>query len=302
MQSLKSRLFYHLLKRRLAQFRRRNLPLDETRALRDEDSARRFQLPVGIVGEASRIAGLPGEWLRPLNDASGSGIIVYLHGGAYVQGSVQTHRALAARLAMASGATTWLMDYRLAPEHPFPAALDDAYATYAALRAAHLDQPIAIAGDSAGGGLALALALRIRETREILPPAALALLSPWTDLTLSNASHSANAAVDPYFPSLAPLKAASLAYAGSSAHNHPLVSPHFADLTGLPKTLIDVGEFEALLGDSRSLSERMGNRAQLKVWPRMWRVWQMFGGHIRESDQSLAEMGKFLRLNLYDPP
>jgi acetyl esterase/lipase len=177
----------------------------------------------------------------------------YLHGDAYVQGSVRTHRALAARLALASGADTFIVDYRLAPEHPFPAALDDAFAVYQCLQASHPIEPLAVAGDSAGGGLALALALRIKAEAAAMP-AALALLSPWTDLTL---------------------RIAAAAYCAGVSPQDPRVSPQFADLSGLPPKLIRVGALDALLDDPRLLAQRIqahGTEAQLAVYPGMWHV------------------------------
>jgi monoterpene epsilon-lactone hydrolase len=299
MSSFKSRLIYWLLKRRLAQLRALDLPLPQLRALRDQDGRRRFKLPRGIAAEPVLIEGLAGEWLRPAV-SPGEGVVLYLHGGAYVQGSVQTHRALAARLALASDAQVLLIDYRLAPEHPFPAALDDALAVYGALQTLHPEQPIALAGDSAGGGLALAAALRIRDLG-LCAPAALALLSPWTDLSLSNASHQRNAAVDPYFPSSDALRSAAVAYAAGSDLKHPLISPQFASLAGLPPALIHVGDREALLDDACVLAQRMeasGGDARLEIYPGMWHVWQIFGGRLAEADASLAGLGAFLRLQL----
>lgn len=293
MASLKSRFFYHVVKHRLAKFRALKLPLPEARALRNKASAQLFKLPPGLSLEAAQLGGLPGEWLRP--ERAGSGVLLYLHGGGYVQGSLDTHRGLAANLARASAASTYVVGYRLAPEHPFPAALDDAVAVYAALQAQAPGRRIALAGDSAGGGLALACALRIRAEGRVAP-VALALMSPWTDLTLSNASHLSQAAVDPYFPNLSVLRGSAAAYVADGAHGdarHPLVSPQFADLRGLPPTLIHVGEREALLDDSRILAQKMG--AALAVYPGMWHVWQAFGGRFREADHSLAALGAFVR-------
>jgi acetyl esterase/lipase len=299
MPSIKSRIYRHLLKRKLAQLRKMNLPLPEARALGDRNSARIFKMPAGISAEAAQIQGLHGEWLRPVATRT-PGILLYLHGGAYVQGSVKTTRALAARLALASGTATYIVDYRLAPEHPFPAALDDAVAVYAALQRAHPGKPIAIAGDSAGGGLALAAALRIRD-EGTAPPAALALLSPWTDLTLGNASHQGKAAVDPFFPDGSMLSLAAMAYSAGRDLKSPLISPQFADLGGLPSTLIHVGEDEALLDDSRILAAKMaaqGTPVEIEVHPGMWHVWQVFAGRFREADQSVAGVGRFLQRRL----
>ena len=299
--SIKARLVYHLFKRKLAKFRALKLPLPQVRAWREQEAERRFKLPAGITAEAVQIAGVAGEWLHPPGPRS-SGQLLYLHGGAYIQGSVKTHRALAARLALASGSSCLIIDYRLAPEHPFPAALDDALAVCTALRSMRPDAALAVAGDSAGAGLALALALRLRD--EGRPNvSALALMSPWTDLTLSNETHRTLAAVDPFFPTTEPLRFAAAAYAGATDLRHPWLSPQFADLNGLPPTLIHVGDREALLDDARLLHERMpGDTAQLKIHPGLWHVWQSFGGMIREADESIGELGAFLRQRLAAHP
>ncbi len=303
MPSIKTRIVYHIFKRRLAKFRALRLPLAQVREWREQEAARRFKLPAGIEVEPVLIAGVAGEWLHPPGPRS-LGTLVYLHGGAYIQGSVKTHHALAARLALASGTSCLIIDYRLAPEHPFPAALDDAMAVYATLRTLRPDSALAVAGDSAGAGLALALALRLRD-EGLQNMEALALMSPWTDLTLANETHRSLAAVDPFFPTTEPLRVAAAAYAGGADLRHPWVSPLFADLGGLPPTLVHVGDREALLDDSRLLVERMqqvrGNTVQLKIWPGLWHVWQVFGGVIREADESIAELGAFLRRQLLAP-
>jgi epsilon-lactone hydrolase len=299
MQSLKSRFYYFAIKRKLAQLRKLNLPLPQARALGDQNSARMFKMPQGILTEAASMAGLQGQWLRPEAKRT-QGLLLYLHGGAYVQGSVKTSRAMAARLALSCETSTFIVDYRLAPEHPFPAALDDATAVYGALQNAHPGRPIAIAGDSAGGGLTMATALRIRD-EGLVAPAALALLSPWTDLTLSNATHKTRAAVDPFFPDGSGLSLAAKAYAWGRDLKTPLISPQFADLSRLPPTLIHAGDLEALLDDARLLAQGMlaqGCQAELKVYPGMWHVWQAFGGRFSEADQSLVELGAFLKTRL----
>ncbi len=173
MQSLKSRFFYYVIKRKLAQMRLLNLSLPESRAMQEKAAPTTFKMPLGVSAERVEIRGLQGLWLRP--DAQRSnGMVLYLHGGAYVQGSINTSRALAARLALASQTSTLSLDYRLAPEHPYPAAVDDAFDVYCELLKTHPGRPIAVTGDSAGGGLSVALALRIRDAG-VNPPVALAL-------------------------------------------------------------------------------------------------------------------------------
>ncbi len=296
MPSFKSFLYYHLTKRALARFRSLNLPITQARLAREEQSARVFKMPSGVVIEPADVAGVGGEWLRPTAPGQ-RGIVLYLHGGAYVFGSTITHRGIAARLAIASGAAVLVINYRLAPENPFPAGLDDALVVYKELLQAYPDAPIGCAGDSAGGGLALALSLRIRDA-ELRAPAALALMSPWTDLTLSNPTHREKSAVDPYFPDSGLLMGAAKAYAAETPLDHPEISPQFANLSGMPDTLIHVGEREALLDDSRLLAQTMaahGSTATLKRYAGMWHVWQTLAGRMREADESIADLGDFLR-------
>lgn len=300
MQSLKSRFLYRLVKYQLAKLIQRNLPLPEYRLAREEAASRLFRMPDGVKVQTAEVGACPGEWLLPQRQ-DGAGMVLFLHGGAYTGGSCITHRALAARLASSSRHRVFNPAYRLAPEHPFPAALDDAIAAYRGLRLAHPGAAIALSGDSAGGGLALALAVSLRD-QGIAAPAALALMSPWTDLALSQPSHVTKAPVDPYFPSKERLGVAARHYAGDTPLQHPLVSPHYAQLHQLPPALIHVGTLEALLDDSRMLAERMnaqGSSASLKVFPGMWHVWQTLGGRMREADQSVDELGAFLRAHLH---
>lgn len=270
--------------------------LEQVRAARDKSAQRMFPAPQGLQVQAAELGGCPGEWLRPAGAAAGS-VILYLHGGAYITGSCHTHRGLAGHIAQAAGLDCFLLDYRLAPEHPFPAAVDDAHAAYLALHHQDPARSILLAGDSAGGGLALALALRLRDTGHPAP-GAMALLSPWTDLTLSLPTHQSKAAVDPFFPDTSTLAMAAQLYAGNQSLRQPLVSPHFAPLHGLPRTLIHVGEHEALLGDAQALAANMqaaGSPVQLQEFEGMWHVWQIFAGRFAEADASVKALGAFLR-------
>jgi monoterpene epsilon-lactone hydrolase len=299
MQSLKSRLLYHVVKYQLAKLARRNLPLPECRQARDAAATRLFRMPIDVKVEAAELGGYRGEWSRPDLQA-GQGVVLYLHGGAYTGGSCITHRALAARLASASKHRVFNLDYRLAPECPFPAALNDAVGAYRHLRRAYAGAPAAISGDSAGAGLALSLAINLRH-QGVEPPAALALMSPWTDLTLSNETHTTKARVDPYFPSTERLAVAARQYAGDTPLHDPLVSPHYAEFHDLPPSLIHVGDLEALLDDSLILADRMnaqGSTVALKVFAGMWHVWQTLGGRMPEADQSVQELGSFLGAHL----
>ena len=296
MQSLKSRILYHIVKYQLAKLARVSLPLPEYRLAREAVAKRMFKVPEGVSVQAARIGGCSGEWLSP-SGAVSRGIVLYLHGGAYTGGSCITHRAIAAKLARVSDAPVFNLEYRLTPEYPFPAALNDAVAAYSALAIAHPGAPIAIAGDSAGAGLALAVAIQLRD-QGITKPAALALMSPWTDLALTNDTHQSKAKVDPYFPTTERLRLAARHYAGKTELSHPLVSPQYAHVHNMPPTLIHVGTLEALLDDSITIAKRMneqGSSAKLKEFPGMWHVWQTLHGRMREADQSLEELGAFIR-------
>lgn len=225
------------------------------------------------------------------------GRIVYLHGGAYVLGSADTHIGLAAACARAAGAGAVVVDYRLAPEHPYPAALDDAIAVWAAL--AKDDVPTALVGDSAGGGLALAVAVALRD-RGLTPPVALAVTSPWCDLTLTAPSLTARADVELMLtrPGLA-LDAKR--YRGPLPAADPHVSPVFAELHGLPPTLIQVGEAEILYDDAATLAARLnaaGVAVRLQSWQAMGHAWAAFGDAVPEAAASIADLGAFCRAQL----
>jgi acetyl esterase/lipase len=299
MQSLKSRFLYHVVKYQLAKLARLNLSLPAYRLAREAAAARLFKMPLGVKVLSARVGECYGDWLVP-DLLAGQGVVLYLHGGAYTGGSCTTHRALTAKLACAAKHRVFNLEYRLAPEHPFPAALDDAIFTCQALIAANGGERIAISGDSAGAGLALALAISLRDQR-VFKPAALALMSPWTDLALTNGTHQTKAGVDPYFRTTERLKIAASHYVGKTDLRHPLVSPQYADVGHLPPTLIHVGTLEALLDDSLMLAKHMnaqGTRATLKVFPGMWHVWQTLQGRMREADQSVEELGEFLLSHL----
>jgi len=294
--SLKSRFFYYAVKHQLRKFALRGGSLEQVRAARDKSSKGMFPAPPGVQVQPAQLGGCPGEWLRPAGAAANT-VLLYLHGGAYITGSCHTHRGLAGHLARSAGLDCFLLDYRLAPEHPFPAAVEDAQAAYLALHDQDPTRAIVLAGDSAGGGLALALALRLRDAGHAAP-GAMALLSPWTDLTLSLSTHQSKAGKDPFFPDSTTLSMAAQLYAGTSGLAQPLASPHFAALHGLPRTLIHVGEHEALLGDAQALAAKLqaaGTSVQLQEFQGMWHVWQIFAGRFAEADASVKQLGVFLR-------
>ncbi|MER5539567.1 alpha/beta hydrolase [Streptomyces mirabilis] len=224
--------------------------------------------------------------------------VLYLHGGGYTVGSATTHRALAAHLTAAVGVPVYVLDYRLAPEHPYPAAVDDAAAAYRALLDAGFDpQRLTVAGDSAGGGLALALMLRLRET-DVPLPAALALISPWVDLTLDHVRDNRR---DPLLRA-SWLRACAARYGGDRTDMRtPGISPLYADLIGLPPMLVHSADDEILLADVERLVERAkaaGVPVVYRRLERMWHVAHLHAGLVTASTAAVREIGAFLRRSL----
>ncbi|GAB4125101.1 MAG: alpha/beta hydrolase [Roseiflexaceae bacterium] len=251
---------------------------------------------------STQIGSMAAEWVGEPRALRGR-VLLYLHGGGYFMGSPSTHRPLVARLALGMNVLALAPDYRLAPEHPFPAALDDALAAYRWLRSAGFAaERIAIAGDSAGGGLALATLLRLRDAGEALPAAAL-LCSPWVDLAAEGESIRTRAAFDPWLTAEA--IHLSRHYCGGHDPHHPLISPVYADLRGLPPLFIQVGADEILLSDSTRLAARAqdaGVAVRLDVWERMWHVWHLFAPLLPEANQAISEGAAFLAERLAEQP
>ena len=255
----------------------------------------------GVAVLPVRLAGRDGERIVP-DGLSPSSVVLYLHGGGYCIGSLASHRGLASRIAVASGCTVVTLDYRLAPEHHFPDAVDDATAAYRELLADGADpRSVAIAGDSAGGGLTMATLLALRRAGSPLPAAAVCL-SPWVDLTQSSGSYERLAALDPMITKEGLDEMATAYLAGADAREE-LASPLLAeDLSGLPPVMIEVGANELLLDDSTELARRIaaaGGEATLTVWPDLIHVFQAFPGPlIPEADESIAAVGAFLAARL----
>jgi monoterpene epsilon-lactone hydrolase len=240
--------------------------------------------------------GVAGEWIA----ASGAGAgrtLYYLHGGGYVIGSINTHRALIARLSAASGARAFAINYRLAPEHPFPAAVEDAVTGYRWLLEQGVDPAgLVIAGDSAGGGLTVATLVALRDAGVPLPAAAVCL-SPWTDMEGIGESAKTRAAADPMIDPEEGLSQARL-YLGDADPRTPLAAPLYADLSSLPPMLIHVGDAEVLLDDSTRLAERAraaGVDVTLEVWDHMIHVWHFFAAILPEGQQAIDRIGAFVR-------
>ncbi len=249
--------------------------------------------PRGVRCEPVTIGGLRGEWLIP-EEVERERVLLYLHGGGYCIGSIDSHRGFIARLARYAGMRALAIDYRLAPEHPFPAALDDARAAWRYLLDRGVDpERAAIAGESAGGGLTMATLLATRDAGEPLPATAV-VLSPWVDLTLRGASIDANDRYD-YIPRRALERYASR-YAQQTPRAHPFVSPARAELHGLPPLLIQAGEAETLLDDARLLHTRAraaGVESTLSVFPDMIHAFMVMG--LPGAREAIGESADHLR-------
>jgi len=272
--------------------------LTERRA-RVDALAADYALPPDVRVEPIDAHGVPAEWTST-PAANGERVILFLHGGGYVSGSLKSHRHMVAQAGREALARTLALGYRLAPEHPFPAALDDALTGYRFLLASGIAPArIALAGESAGGGLALATALSLREAGLPLP-GCLWLSSPWVDLALTGASMESKAAVDPLLGRTYLSELASLYLNGADALG-PLVSPINADLAGLPPMLIQVGSAETLLDDSVRLAAVAGAAdiaVHLEIWPHMIHAWHLFYQDVADGRRSLASAGTFIESRL----
>lgn len=289
----------HFVRAHLARLPPANtLTLAERRA-QYERAERVFPTPPELKVEVVTAPDRPAEWLTPPG-ARTDAAVLYLHGGGYVIGSPRSHRHLAAAIARAAGTRALLLDYRLAPEHPFPAGLEDAVAAYQWLLAGGVAPArIVVAGDSAGGGLTMATLLALRE-RGLPRPAAAVCISPWVDLTNSAASYATKAAVDPIV-TLDSIALLTQAYIGTGDPKQPLVSPLYADLRNLPPLLIHVGSDEVLLDDALGLAARArtaGVDVTIREWPAMIHVWHWFLSMLDEADQAIADIGAFVRARL----
>ncbi len=222
--------------------------------------------------------------------------VLYLHGGGYRVGSPAIYRDLTWRIGNVARAQVLVIDYRLAPEHPFSAALDDAVAAYRWLLAGGDAREIVVMGESAGGGLTLALLLKLRDETAPLPVAGVAI-SPWTDLALTGASLAANAAADPMLD-VGVLPGYVADYLAGADPRNPYASPLYGDPAGLPPVLLQVGSDEILLDDSTRMAEKLraaGRPVELQVWPRMPHAWHMFAPILPEARAAIGGIGGFLQ-------
>ena len=274
-------------------------PVDPTASLGRRRGAMEkaaFRLDADVKAEPVTAAGVPAEWITAPGADPGRNVL-YLHGGGYMIGSIKTHRCLAGWISRAAQARVLIIDYRLAPENPHPAAVDDAIAAYRfMLDAGVKPSRTVVAGDSAGGGLAVATLLAIRDAKLPLPAAGV-FLSPWVDMEGTGESMTTKAAADPMVGS-GNLGEMAAAYLGGKHPRTPLASPLYGDLKGLPPMLIQVGTSEVLLDDSTRLAERArqaGVEVVYEPWENMIHVWQIFVPMLDEAKQAVDRIGEYVR-------
>jgi monoterpene epsilon-lactone hydrolase len=250
--------------------------------------------------EAVDVDGLGGEWsIAPNSDPSR--VLMFFHGGGYCSGSIVSHRRMITEAGRAAGMRTLAIAYRLAPEHPFPAAYDDALMAWRFLRNQGIPAGrIAVGGDSAGAGLAVVLIGRLRDADEELPACAW-LVSPWTDLTMSGSTFASKDAVDPIIHKEYLNELANAYVPPGMDRKDPRVSPLYADLTGFPPSLMQVGSAETLLDDATRFASVAGAadvRVTLEIWPRMIHAWHLWNARLEPGRRALASAGAFIRAHL----
>ncbi|MDF1845676.1 MAG: alpha/beta hydrolase [Parvibaculaceae bacterium] len=275
---------------------REGLSLEDRRASMDAMSAA-FGEPQGVSRDNIELAGRPAQVFKP-EGKEPEHTLLYFHGGGYVMGSPNSHANLTARFATAADARVISFDYRLAPENPFPAAVEDGVAAYKAL----LDEGVspaklAVGGDSAGGGLTFATLLKARDMGLPMPAAAIGL-SPWTDLTGRSETYKTRADADPMIEPAGIIQTGE-EYLGGASADDPLASPLLADLKGLPPLFLQVGDAEVLLDDSREFEKKAraaGVDCKLEVWDRMIHVWHAFFPMLPEGEQAIDGLSAFLKV------
>jgi epsilon-lactone hydrolase len=279
----------------IVRFMQSYLPLPMSRWLLKQ-SMTHVQIGADVAQEAVSANGVPCDWIVP-KDCLPDQVLLYLHGGGFVLGQTPLHLQMGAYLAKKMGLRILMVDYRLAPDHPFPAALDDCVTAYGwLLQQGFSAKNIVLAGDSAGGNLTVTALMKLRDSGVPLPAAA-ACLSPVTDFT--EKVNSDKGFKDPLLPPKA-VKFYTESYVGSNDSHNPLISPVFGDLRGLPPLLVHAGEDEILREDAvriASLAKTAGVDVRLEIYPRMWHVWQLYLT-LPQAVQSLDDIAQFLRLHL----
>jgi len=272
------------------------LTMEERRAGMEEGAAI-MPLAEGVIVEKLTIGNMPAEWIIPAETKNDS-IVLYLHGGGYCIGSINTHRSMVSFIAKTAKAKALMIDYRLAPENPFPAAVEDAVAAYRWLLGEGISpQRLIVSGDSAGGGLTMATLVDLKDKGEPLPAAAV-VLSPWVDLEGIGDSMTSKAEVDPIVQKEGLLEMTD-AYLGGVDSKNPLAAPLYADLKGLPPLLIQVGSAETLLDDSTRLADlakKAGMEVVLEEWEDMIHVWQYnVAMNVPESIEAVDKIAGFIQ-------
>jgi monoterpene epsilon-lactone hydrolase len=250
--------------------------------------------------EAVDVSGLQGEW-SIVPGSEPSRVLMFFHGGGYCSGSIVSHRRMVTEAGRAGGMRTLAVAYRLAPEHPFPAAYDDALTAWRFLRDEGIPPArIAVGGDSAGAGLAVALIGQLRDAHEELPGCAW-LVSPWTDLTMSGSTFATKDGVDPIIHKEYLNELANAYLPTGIDGKDPRVSPLYADLTSFPPLLIQVGSAETLLDDATRFASAAGAvdvRVTLEIWPHMIHAWHLWNAHLEDGRRALANASAFIRAHL----
>jgi monoterpene epsilon-lactone hydrolase len=269
--------------------------IDELRA-EHLSSGTSVPLPDGTSFESVDANGVPAEWVQ-VGQVENDRWFLFIHGGGYYRGSAAATRATAARISAVCGARVVSIDYRLAPEHPYPAAIDDTYTAYHWLLGAGADpQRTLVGGVSAGGGLTLGLLLRLRDAGEPLPAGAVAM-SPWTDLTQSGQSFESNSIRDPII-SKRYLDRMSALYLAQASASTPYASPLYGDLSGLPSLLVQVGSDETLRDDSEAFARKAtdsGVDVSFEVWPKMFHGWHGSAHVLDDAQRAIESIGSFCR-------
>lgn len=295
MASLRTKFFIQIVK--MLSLKNEGKMIVEEKRKNLEKNVFLFHKPLKTQIETLNVNHISAEWLSRKKQPQDR-VIIYLHGGYYLSGSVKTHRSIAARIGKHSNSPVLLLNYRLAPEHKFPASLDDSVSAYDWVLEHKKIKPnkIVIAGDSAGGGLTLATLIKLRDQKKV-PPAGGVCLSPWIDLALTGDSWKTKAEEDIMITKNEAIQGAEY-YLGDVDRKNPLASPLYANLEGLPPLLIQIGTSEVLLDDSTRFAEKAkksGVKVDLELWPGMFHVFQIFGYLMPESKKALKKIGEFIK-------
>ncbi len=254
-------------------------------------------VPKGVTIRSKQVGALSVEVIAPQAGGSQTRALMYLHGGGYVAGSPETHRAFTARLALELNCEVWVPDYRLAPEHPFPAGLHDAAEVWGEFLQAHAGKTLLLGGESAGGGLSLALCYLLRE-RAVQLPDQLFLLSAWLDIRMAGDSYVRNDSSDVIAKSHTTDLGCARHYAGDEPRSNPLMSPLLGDAAGLPRTYVLVANTEIFEDDSRVFfrqARAAGVDVTLEVGDGLWHAWPLFAPFIPEARKSIRHLGKWIK-------